>query len=106
MPKDAQSGRTGPPKDFALSPPPQQPGSPDALTQFILPIVSATQRELGQLSQAVATLSEDSKENRKKLDRISHVMYSVGVVGTILLFILVFLANKIADALIAGLKNH
>ncbi|MDQ2898420.1 MAG: hypothetical protein M3Y07_01295 [Acidobacteriota bacterium] len=106
MPKDSQSGRTRPPKDYALSPPPQQPGSPHALTQFILPIVPATRRELGQLSQTVATLSEDSKDTREKLDRISHIVYAVGVVGTILLAVLVFLANEIADALIAGLKTR
>lgn len=104
--KEPQSGRTGIPKDYALSTPPKDSGSSDNLSQFILPIVTATQRELGQFSQAIMTLTEESKETRKKVDRISHIMYSVGVVGTVLLAILVFLANKIADALIAGLKSH
>jgi hypothetical protein len=64
------------------------------------------QRSVGALNQAVTTLGEDSKDHGKKLNRISHIMYSVGVVGTILLAVLVFFANKIADAVVAGLKPH
>lgn len=73
---------------------------------FLLQAIMEVQRSIGQLTQSTATLTEDSKEHRKQLNRISHIMYAVGVVGTILLAALVFLANKIADAVVAGFKPH
>jgi hypothetical protein len=39
---------------------------------------------LGELTQAIKTLTEQVKENDKKLDRISHVVYAVGAVVTVL----------------------
>ena len=62
------------------------------------------QKTLGELTQAVKTLTTESSQARKKLDRLSHIVYSAGVVGTILVVIIGFLANKIADAVIATIK--
>lgn len=98
------SSRPTSPKDFAVTTPEKSSLGGDGLNQFILPQIIDIQKQLGQLTQAVATLTENSKDHGRKLNRISHVMYTVGVVGTILLAILVFFANKIADAAIALLK--
>jgi len=59
---------------------------------------------LGGLSQAVETLTREQSEVRKKVDRLSHIVYAAGVVGTMLAVILGFVANKIADAVIASIK--
>ena len=60
--------------------------------------------QLGKLTEAVETLKSESKEHGKKLDRLSHIIYSAGVVGTVLLAIGVWLLNKIADVVIAKLN--
>jgi hypothetical protein len=73
---------------------------------FVSQAIMEVQRSVGQLTQATTTLAEDSKDHRKQLGRISHIMYAIGVVGAILLGILVFLANKIADPVVAGIKPH
>ena len=73
---------------------------------FLLQSIMEVQRSVGQLTQATTTLTEDSRDHRKQLNRISHIMYAVGVVGAILLAVLIFLANKIADAVVAGFKAH
>jgi hypothetical protein len=63
------------------------------------------QKTLGQVEQAVKTLTEDFREERKKVNRLSHIIYAAGVVGGIGLAILIFLANKLADVFIASLKH-
>ena len=81
------------------------PSYPSSDYSYILEIVMGMQRTLGQVEQAVKTLTEDSRENRKKIDRLSHIIYAAGVVGTIGVAILIFLANKLADVFIASLKH-
>jgi hypothetical protein len=63
------------------------------------------QRTLGKIEQAVDTLTTDARENSKKVSRLSHIIYAAGVVGTIALAIFIFMANKLADALIAVMKK-
>jgi hypothetical protein len=55
---------------------------------FILQSVLEMQKTLGQLTQAVTTLTEESKKSSTKLDDISHKVYAaqvtVKVVGALL----------------------
>jgi adenylylsulfate kinase-like enzyme len=63
------------------------------------------QRTLGKIEQAVDTLTTDSRENIRKVSRLSHIIYAAGVVVLIAVAIFSFTANKLADALIAALKK-
>ena len=85
---------------------PTAPQCPSGDYSYTLEVVMGMQKTLGQLEQAVKTLTEEIRDVRKKLDRISHIVHAAGVVGTIGMAILVFLANKIADAFIAGLRHQ
>ncbi len=60
------------------------------------------QRTLGKVEQAVDTLTTESRETCKKVSRLSHIIYAAGVVGTIAVAMLIFMANKLADAIIAA----
>jgi len=55
---------------------------------FTLQSVMEMQRTLGQLTQAVTTLTEESKKSSAKLDEISHKVYAaqvtIKVVGSVL----------------------
>ena len=64
------------------------------------------QKNLGQLNQAIVTLTEESKKSSTKLDEVSHKVYAaqvtIGVVGSILAAIsggALFLFWKIWDAI-------
>ncbi len=81
------------------------PVYPSGDYSYILEVVMAMQKSMGGVEQAVKTLGDDAKEAKKKLDRISHIIYAAGVVGTIGIAIFVFLANKLTDAFIASLKH-
>jgi hypothetical protein len=92
------------PQRFAETPP--QPAYPGSDYSFTLQAVMEMQKSVGQLTQAVQTLTEESKQQRAKLDRISHIIYAAGAVITVVGGMIVFLVNKLADALIAGYKPH
>jgi hypothetical protein len=57
-------------------------------SSFILQSVMEMQNKLGQLTQAITTLTEESKKNSAKIDDISHKVYAaqvtIKVVGGIL----------------------
>jgi uncharacterized membrane protein affecting hemolysin expression len=63
------------------------------------------QKTVGQLTQAVNTMTDQQKEQGKKLDRISHQMYAALVV--ILLFgaILTFFAKGINDLIVHRIES-
>jgi hypothetical protein len=73
---------------------------------YTIEVVMGMQKTIGQLEQAVKTLTEEFRDVRKKLGRISHIIYAAGVVGTIGLAVFIFVANKMADAFIASLKHQ
>jgi hypothetical protein len=54
---------------------------------FILQSIMEMQKNLGQLTQAVTTLTEESKKTSAKLDDISHKIYAAEVVGGLLVLI-------------------
>lgn len=73
---------------------------------FPLQTVLELQKNVGQMLQAIQTLTEDSKETRKKLDRLSHIIYAAGVVGTILFGIGLWLLDKLSAAALAYFSSH
>ena len=68
-------------------------------------LVGTMNRELGKLSSAVETLTEESKGLRSKVDRISHIMYAVAAVGTIGIGIIVWIVNKAIDYGLSTMKH-
>lgn len=97
---DARPKETTPPHPLQTTTP-----LPSGDYSYTVELVGTIQNQLGRLTQAVETLTTDSSELRKKVDRLSHIVYAAGVVGTILAVVLGFIANKVADALIAALKS-
>ena len=93
MPKPPKEAPSTAPSHFAETPPPSA-AFPSGDYSYTLEVCMQMQKTLGQVEQAVKTLSEDFREQRSKVDKLSHVMYATGVVGTIGLAILIFLANK------------
>ncbi|MGA3205784.1 MAG: hypothetical protein ABSF12_25090 [Bryobacteraceae bacterium] len=64
------------------------------------------QNTMGKLVEAVETLKTESKEQRLKLDRISHTIYAAAAVATVIGGIGLFLLNKVWDAVMLYLKPH
>ena len=95
-------GPTGSPTQIPATNAPYQ--NPDQHS-WILQAVMELKGSMGEVKQAVSTLQTDSTEMRKQVNRISHIMYAASVIGAILIAFGIFLANKVADALIAGLKS-
>jgi hypothetical protein len=69
--------QTTPPQEYILS----------DKTGFILQSVLEMQKNIGQLTQAVTTLTDESKKNNIKLDGISHKIYAAEVAGGLLVLI-------------------
>lgn len=69
--------QTTPPQEYILS---DQSG-------FILQSILEMQKTLGQLTQAVITLTEESKKSSATLNKISHKIYAAEVVGSLLVLI-------------------
>lgn len=65
-----------------------------------LALVGGIQRELGRLTQAVETLTTESGDICKRVDRLSHVVYTATLIVTILGVVIALAANKLADALL------
>lgn len=63
------------------------------------------QKSTGQLSQAVVTLTEQSKEQGKKLDSISHRMYAAAAVLTAVGGIAYFLLDRLFDQVLSALAR-
>lgn len=80
---------------------------------FTLQAIMEMQKTLGGLTQAVNTLTEESKKSRDKLDEISHNVFAakkvMWVVGTILSFLAgsaIFILNKIWDTILPLLQTN
>jgi len=80
-------------------------------TPFTFQVIMEIQKSIGQLEQAVTTLTEESKKRGDTLDLISHqvyaakvVMWVIGIILTGLSGIAVFLLNKMWDAIIPLLQ--
>ena len=102
-PRDSENVPPTSPSRYAETPPPPSYSSGDY--SYTVELVAAIQNQLGKLTQAVETLTKESTEARKKVDKLSHIVYAAGVVATIFTALAGFVASKIADAVIATLKT-
>lgn len=106
------STEASPPKKYIETTPPSYPSyDPSHILQSVIEM----QKSIGMLTQAVTTLTEESKKNSEKLDKISHKIYAaqvvIGIAGGGLALIgsgLFILFCKIWDAIspIIQLKPH
>ncbi len=86
-------GKTGREQSSMDSVPTQLPQTtpqayPPSDYSFTLQSIMEMQKTLGQLTQAVTTLTEESKKSSTKLDQISHKIYAAEVVGGLLVLII------------------
>jgi hypothetical protein len=63
---------------------------------WLLPTLMDMQRSLGELTQAMRTLTEQSQDDRKKLDKISHQVYAAVVIVTIIVSLVIGVASFVA----------
>ncbi len=91
--------------------PPSYPYPAHDYTAFTFQAIMEMQKSIGQLTQAVTTLTEESKRRGETLDRISHKVYAAQVVvviaGAILASlggVVTFLLSKIWVAIIPLLQ--
>jgi len=80
MARTQQSPSDTTPSQFPNTTP---PGYPSPTHDFTLQAVMEMQKTLGQLTQAVTTLTETAKENRTEIGTISKQVYAAKVVITI-----------------------
>lgn len=90
------------PEHFPDTTPPSYVGSDYS---FTLQTVLDLKGSVGRLSQAVETLIDTSKDQGRKIDRISHIIYAAGAVVTLLGIVAGFLLNKLADVLIVFVSH-
>ena len=97
MPKKPEDRLPTVPTSFAET----TPVFPSGDFSYTLEVVMEMQKTLGAHTQAVTTLTDEVKGLRTKVDKMSHIIYAAGVVGTILLAVGVWLLNKMADVVIS-----
>ena len=84
---------------------PQTPPSRYQMTDysFTLQAIMEMQKTVGGLTEAVGTLKKLTEKQGEKLDKISHRIYAAGVLITIAVPIVAFLANLFAPQIQAAL---
>lgn len=104
MAVDERPGRQreaeGPPEEFPQTPPPQ-------LTDWSwsLQMLMELQKTVGELSQRVDTLTKQSERHDRILNQISHRIYAVVVVLTIIGAVLLWLLNAVSDEIVTVVKE-
>jgi hypothetical protein len=73
---------------------------------FTLQAVHDLQGRMGKIEQAIETLTDESRENGKKLSHISHVVYAVGAVVTVVGAIAGYVLKGVWDIIEPILRNH
>src|SRR4029077_7849200 len=100
---DRERGREGPPQRMAADNPPAYPGTS---YDFMLQMVFEMQGKLGELTQGIKTLTEDSKDHSKELRHIGKVMYAAGVLIPIVSVLGMWVLEKLWEYFIApGFKT-
>jgi hypothetical protein len=99
--RDSESATN--PKAFAETAPTAYPGTDYS---FTLQAVFEMQKTVGQLTQAIETLTHESRENTKKLSTVSHVIYAVGAVITVVGTILGLVLHGAWDIILPVLREH
>ena len=64
------------------------------------------QKSLGKLETAVENLAEQSKEQKKELDRVSKVIYAATAIVTIAVVVGGFLVNTAKDVFVQYMQQH
>ena len=104
MAVDERRGRRdkaeSPPEDFPETPPPQPTDR-----SWSLQMLMELQRTVGELSQSVETLKNESKEHDKKLNQINHRIYATVVVLTIFGAVLLWILNAVSDEIVTAVKE-
>ena len=70
---------------------------------FTLQAIMEMQKAVGGLTEAVNTLKTLAEKQGERLDKISHRIYAAGVILTIAVPVIAFLANLFAPQVIAAL---
>jgi hypothetical protein len=99
-----KSGESPPvsPEQFPVTPP---SGFQSADHSWVLQTIMELQKSMGQLTQAVTTLTQQSKEQGDKLDSISHRVYAAAVVLTVLGAITYFFLDRMWDRVLDALTR-
>ena len=90
------------PEPYPVTPP---PGFRADDHSWMLQTIMELGKSTGQLTQAVNTLTEQSKEQGKKIDKISHRMYAATAVLTALGAILYFFLDKMWSQISSALAK-
>lgn len=101
--EERERGREGTPPRLPEITPPVFPGRS---FDFTLQGIFEMQKTLGELTQAIKTLTEESKESRKTLSRLSHIIYAAGAVITVLGVIGGWVLGKVWELLVPILQTH
>jgi hypothetical protein len=96
--EDRERGREGPPQRLAETNPPAYPGTS---YDFILQMVFEMQGKLGELTQGIKTLTDDSREHGKELKHIGKVMYAAGVLIPIISVLGMWILGRLWEYVIA-----
>ncbi len=78
---------------------------PSSDYSFTLQAIMEMQKAIGGLTQSVSTLTKQSEDQGRKVERISHIIYAAGAVGTIFAGTAVWLLSKIADLIVSVLSS-
>jgi hypothetical protein len=79
---------------------------PGQTYDFTMQMIFDMKGSLGELTQSIKTLTDESKENSKKLSHISHVVYAVGAVVTVLGTIAGVILREAWGLILPILKSH
>lgn len=86
--------------------PPSSPlAYPSSEHNWTLQTVFELQKTIGQLTQAVSTLTDQQKGFSAKLDRISHQMYAAVAILLLIGGILTFFSKGINDIIVHSLEH-
>jgi len=95
--RQGDNPRSTPPINRPTTPPISYPGTEHNWT---LQTVFELQKTVGQLTQAVTTLTDQQKQFSTKLDRISHQIYAALAIILLVGAILTFFSKGINDMLV------
>lgn len=79
---------------------------PSTEHNWTLQTVFELQKNVSQLTEAVRHLADQSKEDGKKLDRMSHVIYAAGVVLALLLAVGGWTLKIASDIAVSYFNSH
>jgi hypothetical protein len=79
---------------------------PSTEHDWTLQTVFELQKTVGQLTQAVSTLTEQGRDNGKKLNQISHQIYAAGAILALTLAVGGWLLKIASDVAVSYFNSH